>query len=387
MSVLDDIAIVGVAETEIGKLPGRSAIQLQAEAAVAAVADAGLAKADIDAVFSFSGYSQSMMLHAARVAEYLGLRPELAVVADVGGPGTHHAALLNAAAAIDAGMCTAALCAYGENGISIRRSGRGRAPGALTGGEDFEAPYGQIAMITGYALFAQRHMHLYGTTSEQLGAVAVASRHHASLNDNAHKRDPITLADHQASPMVSTPLRRLDCSLISDAGGAFVVTSLDRARTLGRPFARVLGYGAATTHHIASQAPDLDDLGGPMAAARAFERAGLSAAEANAVYIHDACTFSVVAGVEALGLCGPGEGGPYAASGALGLGSAHPVNLHGGMLSHGHAGGVFHLLDAVRQLQGAAGRRQVDGAEVAVVHGNGGVFSAFSTMVLARADP
>ena len=387
MSVLDDIAIVGVAETEIGKLPGRSAIQLQAEAAVAAVADAGLAKADIDAVFSFSGYSQSMMLHAARVAEYLGLRPELAVVADVGGPGTHHAALLNAAAAIDAGMCTAALCAYGENGISIRRSGRGRAPGTLTGGEDFEAPYGQIAMITGYALFAQRHMHLYGTTSEQLGAVAVASRHHASLNDNAHKRDPITLADHQASPMVSTPLRRLDCSLISDAGGAFVVTSLDRARTLGRPFARVLGYGAAATHHIASQAPDLDDLGGPTAAARAFDRAGLSAADTDAVYIHDACTFSVVAGVEALGLCDPGEGGSYAASGALGLGSAHPVNLHGGMLSHGHAGGVFHLLDAVRQLQGAAGRRQVEGAEVAVVHGNGGVFSAFSTMVLARADP
>ena len=387
MSVLDDIAIVGVAETEIGKLPGRSAIQLQAEAAVAAVADAGLGKDDIDAVFSFSGYSQAMMLHAARVAEYLGLRLELAVVTDVGGPGTHHAALLTAAAAIDAGMATVALCAYGENGISIRRSGRGRAPGTLTGGEDFEAPYGQIAMITGYALFAQRHMHLYGTTSEQLGAVAVTSRHHASLNDNAHKRHPITLADHQASPMVSSPLRRLDCSLISDGGGAFVVTSVDRARALGRPFARVLGYGAAATHHIPSQAPDLDELGGPAAAARAFERSGLSATDADAVYIHDACTFSVVAGVEALGLCGPGEGGPYAASGALGLGSAHPVNLHGGMLSHGHAGGVFHLLDAVRQLQGAAGRRQADGAEVAVVHGNGGVFSAFSTMVLAREDP
>lgn len=387
MSVLDNIAIVGVAETEIGKLPGRSAIQLQAEAAVAAVAAAGLAKDDIDAVFSFSGYSQAMMLHAARVAEYLGLRPELAVVTDVGGPGTHHAALLTAAAAIDAGMATVALCAYGENGISIRRSGRGRAPGTLTGGEDFEAPYGQIAMITGYALFAQRHMHLYGTTSEHLGAVAVTSRHHASLNDNAHKRHPITLADHQASPMISTPLRRLDCSLISDGGGAFVVTSVDRARALGRPFARVLGYGAAATHHISSQAPDLDELGGPAAAARAFERSGLSAADADAVYIHDACTFSVVAGVEALGLCGPGEGGPYAASGALGLGSAHPVNLHGGMLSHGHAGGVFHLLDAVRQLQGAAGRRQVEGAKVAVVHGNGGVFSAFSTMVLAREDP
>ena len=212
----------------------------------------------------------------------------------MGGPGTHHAALLNVAAAIDAGMCSAALCTYGENGISIRRSGRGRAPGTLTGGEDFEAPYGQIAMISGYALFAQRHMHLYGTTSEQFGAVAVASRYHASLNDNAHKRDPITLADHQASPMISSPLRRLDCSLISDAGGAFVVTSIDRARSLGVPYARVLGYGSAATHHIPSQAPDLHELGGPVAAARAFDRSGLNVADADAVYIHDACTFSVV---------------------------------------------------------------------------------------------
>ena len=134
-------------------------------------------------------------------------------------------------------------------------------------------------MISGYALFAQRHMHLHGTTSEQLGAVAVASRYHASLNDNAHKRDPITLADHQASPMISTPLRRLDCSLISDAGGAFVVTSLDRARSLGVPYVRVLGYGAAPTHHIPSQAPDLHELGGPTAAGRAFDRSGLTAAE------------------------------------------------------------------------------------------------------------
>ena len=386
MSLLDGIAIVGVAETPIGKLPGRSAIQLQAEAAAAATRAAGLTKHDIDAVFSFSGYSQAMMLHASRVAEYLGLRPELAVVTDVGGPGTHHAALLNVAAAIDSGMCTAALCTYGENGISIRRSGRGRAPGTLTGGEDFEAPYGQIAMISGYALFAQRHMYLHGTTSEQLGAVAVASRHHASLNDNAHKRDPITLADHQASPMISSPLRRLDCSLISDAGGAFVVTSVERARSLGIAHVRVLGYGAAATHHTASQAPDLHELGGSTAATRALERSGLTIADADAVYIHDACTFSVVAGVEALGLCGEGEGGPYAASGALALGSARPLNLHGGMLSHGHAGGVFHLLDAVRQLQGTAGRRQVNGAEVVVVHGNGGVFSTFSTMILGRGE-
>lgn len=384
MSVLDDIAIVGIGETPIGKLPGRSAIQLQAEAAVEAVASAGLTKTDIDAVFSFSGYSQAMMLHGARVAEYLGLQPEQAQVVDVGGPGTHHAAIVDVAAAIDAGLCSTALCTYGENGISVRKAGRGRAPGTLTGGEDFEAPYGQVAMITGYALFAQRHMHRYGTTSEQLGAVAVTSRHHASLNDNAHKQEPMTLADHQESPMIASPLRRLDCSLISDAGGAFVVTTKQRARQLDVPFAAILGYGAAATHHIPSMAPDLHELGGWASARSALDRAGMTIADVGPVYIHDACTFSVVAGVESLGLCAEGEGGAHAESGELALGADHPVNLHGGMLSHGHAGGVFHTLDAIRQLRGEAGRRQVDGVEVALVHGNGGVFSTFSTMILGR---
>ncbi len=383
MSVLDRVAIVGVSETAIGKL-GRSAIELQAEAGIGAVTASGLTKSDIDAVFSFSGYSQTMMLHATRVAQYLGLQPELAVVTDVGGPGTHHFALLSVAAAVDAGMCEVALCTYGENGLSIRRSGRGRAPGTLTGGEDFEAPYGQIAMISGYALLAQRHMHLYGTTSEQFGAVAVTSRYHASLNDNAHKQKPMTLADHQASPMISSPLRLFDCSLISDGGGAFVVTSVQRARALAVPYVQVAGYGAATTHHTVSKAPDLHEMGDRVAVARAFERAGIQIGDVDLAYIHDACTFSVVAGVEALGFCGEGEAGPYVSSGALRLGSTCPVNAHGGMLSHGHAGGIFHLLDAVRQLQGKAGRRQVDGAELAVVHGNGGVFSTFSTMILHR---
>jgi len=242
-----------------------------------------------------------------------------------------------------------------------------------------------ISMLSGYALLAQRHMQLYGTTSEQLGAVAVSSRRHASLNHNAHKREPMTLDDHQSSPMVSSPLRKLDCSLISDGGGAFVVTSKDRARSLGVPYVEVLGYGAAATHHIPSQAPDLGDLGGWKSSRRAFERAGLSVEDAAAVYIHDACTFSVVAGVEALGLCPLGQGGVYAASGAIELGGAHPVNLHGGMLSHGHAGGVFHLLDGIRQLRSEAGPRQVEGAEVVVVHGNGGMFATFSTMILGRA--
>ena len=251
--VLDGVAIVGMAETRVGKLPGRSAIDLQAAAGRAAVADAGLTKDDIDAVFSFSGYSQAMLMHAARVAEHLGIHPEVTAQIDVGGPGTHHSAVMAAAAAIRAGMCTTALCTFGENGISVRTAGRGRAPGTLTGGEDFEMPYGLLAMISQYALLAQRHVHRYGTTSEQMGAVAVTSRYHASLNENAHKRTPITLEEHQASPMISTPLRMLDCSLISDGGGAFVVTSKERARDLPRRTDRSarLGDGDDAPHRVA----------------------------------------------------------------------------------------------------------------------------------------
>jgi acetyl-CoA acetyltransferase len=381
---LGGVAIVGMAETPVGKLPGRSAIDLQAEAGTAAVADAGLTRDDIDAVFSFSGYSQAMLMHGARVAEYLGLRPRVTAQIDVGGPGTHHSAVMAAAAAIEAGMCTAALCTFGENGISVRTAGRGRAPGTLTGGEDFEMPYGLLAMISQYALLAQRHVHRYGTTSEQMGAVAVAARHHASLNPNAHKRTPITLADHQASPMVSSPLRLLDCSLISDGGGAFVVTSKAQARELARPAVEVLGWGMATTHHIVSQAPDVSELGSWEAARLAYAGSGLTVDDVDVVYVHDACTVSTLLGIEALGLCPAGQSGPYAAEGRLQLGQPRPVNLHGGMLSHGHAGGIFHFLDALRQLRGEAGPRQVDGAAVAAVSGNGGVLSTYSTMLLGR---
>ena len=381
--VLDGVAIVGMAETKVGKLPGRSAIDLQAAAGRAAVADAGLTKNDIDAVFSFSGYSQAMLMHAARVAEHLGIRPEVTAQIDVGGPGTHHSAVMAAAAAIRAGMCTTALCTFGENGISVRTAGRGRAPGTLTGGEDFEMPYGLLAMISQYALLAQRHVHRYGTTSEQMGAVAVTSRYHASLNKNAHKRTPITLEEHQASPMISSPLRLLDCSLISDGSGAFVVTSKERARDLPRPPVEVLGWGMGTTHHIVSQAPDVSELGSWEAARLAYARSGLTVDDLDVVYVHDACTVSTLMGIEALGMCSEGESGSYAAEGRLQLGHPRPVNVHGGMLSHGHAGGVFHFLDAVRQLRGEAGPRQVEGAQVAAVTGNGGVLSTFSTMFLA----
>jgi acetyl-CoA acetyltransferase len=212
----------------------------------------------------------------------------------------------------------------------------------------------------------------------------VTSRYHASLNPNAHKRELITLEDHQRSTMVASPLRLLDVSLISDGAGAFVVTTKDRAKDLPNAGVGVRGWGMATTHHIVSQAPDVDELGAKPAAQLALSRAGMRADEADVVYIHDACTISTILGVEALGLCREGEGGAYAAEGRLRLGQPHPVNVHGGMLSHGHAGGVFHLIDAVCQLRGEAGERQVSGARRAIVSGNGGVLSTFSTMVLER---
>jgi acetyl-CoA acetyltransferase len=184
--------------------------------------------------------------------------------------------------------------------------------------------------------------------------------------------------------MVSSPLRLLDCSLISDGGGAFVVTSKEHAAGRAKPAVEVLGWGMATTHHTVSQAPDVSELGSWEAARLAYKRSGMTVDDVDVVYVHDACTMSTLLGIEALGLCAEGESGPYAAEGRLQLGRPRPVNLHGGMLSHGHAGGVFHFLDALRQLRGEAGARQVAGAEVAAVFGNGGVLSTYSAMLLAR---
>lgn len=381
-----DVCIVGMGETTVGRLEGSTSLGLQADASRLALADAGLEPREVDAVFNLDPYTQAMSMFAQSLLEYMGLKPRVAATIDAGGTVTPMHMILNAIAAIGQGYAEVALCAFGENALTGRPKGvHGLPQGPSLGQEEFEEPFGCIGMVIPYALVAQRHMYRYGSTKEQLGAVAVSARRHAGLNPRAQMRKPMALADYMAARPIADPFGLLDCSVMSDGAGAVVLATVERARDLRPTPVRVLGFGGKATHKNVNQMPDLDELGLEPAGAMALGRAGLSIADADFCCIHDAFTISTVLGVEALGLCGAGEGGAYAAAGQLDLGGPCPVNPHGGLLSHAHVGGMNHVCEAVRQLRHEAEpERQVPGAEVAVVSGNGGVFSLCGVMVMGR---
>jgi acetyl-CoA acetyltransferase len=380
------VCIVGMGETAVGRLEGSTSLGLQAEASRLALADAGVTPAEVDAVYNLDPYTQAMSMFAQSLLEYMGLKPTVAATIDAGGTVTPMTMILNAIAAIGQGYAEVALCTFGENALTGRPRGvHGLPQGPSLGQEEFEEPFGCIGMVIPYALVAQRHMHRYGTTKEQLGAVAVSARRHACLNPRAQMQKPMTMADYMAARPIADPFGLLDCSVMSDGAGALVLTTVERARDLRTTPVRVLGFGGKATHKNVNQMPDLDGLGLKPAGDMALERAGLRIADADFCCIHDAFTISTVLGAEALGLCAPGEGGPYAAAGQLDLGGPCPVNPHGGLLSHAHIGGMNHLCEAVRQLRHEAeAPRQVAGATVGVVSGNGGVFSLCGVMVLGR---
>jgi acetyl-CoA acetyltransferase len=381
-----DVCIVGMAETAVGRLEGSTSIGLQAEASRLALADAGFAAAQVDAVYNLDPYTQAMSMFAQSLLEYMGLTPTLAATIDAGGTVTPMHMILNAIAAIGQGYAEVALCTFGENALTGRLRGvHGLPQGPSLGQEEFEEPFGCIGMVIPYALAAQRHMHHHGTTKEQLGAVAVSARRHAALNPRAQMRKPLTMADYLAARPIADPFGLLDCSVMSDGAGALVLTTVERARDLATTPVRVLGFGGKATHKNVSQMPDLDALGLRPAGEMALGRAGIAIGDADFCCIHDAFTISTILGVEALGLCADGEGGAYAAAGRLDLGGPCPVNPHGGLLSHAHIGGMNHLCEAVRQLRHEVEpERQVPDARVGVVSGNGGVFSLCGVMVLGR---
>jgi acetyl-CoA acetyltransferase len=235
-----------------------------------------------------------------------------------------------------------------------------------------------------YALAASRHMHQFGTTSEQLAEIAVQTREWAMRNPRARLQDPITVDDVLASPLEASPLHKLDCCLVTDGAGAIVLTSAERARDRPRPPAYVLGTGTCHTHAMISQMPDLTVTGGAVSGPEAFAAARLGPSDVDVVELYDSFTITVLLALEDLGFCPKGEGGPFAADGPLRPGGALPANTNGGGLAYTHPGqyGMFLLVEAVRQLRGEAGDRQVPGAEVALAHGSGGVLSALSTVIL-----
>jgi acetyl-CoA acetyltransferase len=380
-------AIVGVGESALGSVPGMGPLQLQRAAAEAALADAGLTLGDVDGLLTTPIRVAPWAMPVGMVAQELGLRPGYLATLDVAGAsGTamvHHAAM-----AVATGQAQTVLCVAGQNQLS--HASRGAAVQQLADAgwahPQFEAPYGPL-VPTLYALLAQRHMHEYGTTAEQLAEVAVAIRGHAALNPLAQKREPIGVADVLASRMITSPLHVLDCALVSDGAAAYVVTTRERARDLKKPPVRLLGQGYGFTHAYIGEHDQITTTGAVQSGREAFRSAGVGPQEIDVAELYDCFTITVIVELEDLGFCAKGEGGRFVEGGRIGPRGALPVTTHGGLLSAVHpglAGGMFHVIEAVRQLRGEAGERQVAGAELALAHGNGGIIGIHCTLVLGK---
>ncbi len=376
------VAVAGVYEHPTRYAPDETAYQIHAESARGALADAGLGPGDVDALFT-SGVGPIGILS---LAQHLNLRPDYLDSQAIGGS-SFVSHCLHAAAAISAGLCKVALVTYGSTAASERFAiGTGGGFGADPA-DHFELPFGPT-IVGSYALVAQRHMHEFGTTSAQLAEVAVTMRRHAALNPHAKYRDPITVEDVLASRLISSPLHLLDCCMISDGGGALVLTSAERARDL-RPHPVVILGGAEAVRHHGIGRRDLLDVAACQSGPLALQRAGVTHAAIDCAMVYDSYTITVVATLEGLGFCARGEGGAFCADGRIGLGGALPVNTDGGGLSSNHPGmrGIFLVIEATRQLRRERGAAQVPNAEVALVHGTGGMLGqrhSGATLILGR---
>ncbi len=370
-------AIVGVGRAGCGEAPGRSHLELIGEAVHYALEEAGLNKSDIDGVWNANLVN---FMPALTIPEYLGIRPKISDGTNLGGS-SFLSHMLMAAAAIKTGLCEVALICYG----SVQRSQGGRLQ-TNSDQPPYEVRYRPRQPPTAYALGAARHMHEFGTTREQLAAVAVAARQWALMNPEAftYNQGPLSIEDVLNSRMICDPLTVRDCCLVTDGGAALIMTSAERARDLKKKPVYLLGGAAATHARQVSQAPDLVNSSAQESGRRAFEMAGITHKDADLLALYDAFTINVIMQLEDLGFVKKGEGGPFVASGAIAPGGSLPVNPNGGGLADVHPGmyGMFLTIEAVRQLRGECGDRQVANAEIAVCHGNGGTWSSQVTNVL-----
>ena len=357
-------------------------LQLHAQALQRVLVDSGLRKEDIDGVFCSS---HTMGMPTVMLCEYIQLFPRYSDSTTIGGS-SFEAHLNHSVAAIRAGKCEVALITYASNQLSSRGRmlGTGGRPATIPEAT-YEAPYGNT-LVGAYAMAARRHMHQYGTTSEQLAEIAVVTRRHASLNPLAMYRDPISVQDVLHSRMIADPLHLLDCCVVSDGGGAVLVTTEERARDLKQSPVFVLGSSESHTHAHISQMPDLTVTAAAITAPRAFAEAGITPGDIDMAMIYDSFTITVLLLLEDLGFCKKGEGGAFVEDGRIALGGQLPINTDGGGLSSNHPGmrGIFLLIEATRQLRGQCGPRQVTGAKLAVAHGSGGLLSSQATTILGR---
>jgi len=377
-------AIVGVATFGCGETPGFTDMELLARSAHAAVADAGLKMSDIDGLCTASA---SATMWAMPVVEYLGLRPRYIDSTMLGGS-SFIAHLLPAMQALQSGQCNAVLVCYG----SAQRSaqfGR-REIGAARKWMDpqpYEAPYEPMQPLSSYALAASRHIFEFGTTRRHLAEVAVAARAWARLNPEAFMRDPLSIDDVLAARMVSDPLSVRDCCLVTDGGGAYVLVRADRAKDLPQKPVYVLGNATAVWNRQISSMHDLTVTAASQSGREAYAMAGLSAKDIDVVQLYDAFTINTLLFLEDLGFCKKGEAGAFVENGGIAPGGHLPVNTNGGGLSCVHPGmyGIFALIEAVHQLRGGCGERQIADAATALAHGNGGTLSSQATAILGTA--
>jgi acetyl-CoA acetyltransferase len=378
-------AIVGIGETQLGRVPDMTSWELYIQAAELALEDAGLAKGEIDGLLTCGSLVEPHPRHHIGLAEHLGI-PVVRFSDTLHTVGAAAAAGLQiAAAAILADLCKIVLVAAADNLLSGLTRKEGVAAMTLFHNREFTIPYGPL-IASMYACQANRHMEEYRTTSEQMAAVAVAARKHAMLNPQAQQSTLITIEDVLDSRMITTPFHMLDCAQVSDGGAAFLVTTAERAKDLRQKPVYLLGAGQAHSQYDLTLIPDLTTSDAGISSEAAFRAAGVEHQDIDFVQTYDCFTHAPIILLEDMGFCEKGEGGDFVSKGKIEPGGALPMNTHGGLLSCCHAGitgGIFHLVEAVRQLRGQAGERQVQDAKIGLVHGSGDILTNHATVILS----
>ncbi|WP_019630635.1 thiolase family protein [Actinomadura atramentaria] len=377
-------AIAGLGMTELGKVYGRSPRRLAADAVRLAAADAGLALTELDGLLVSHGLGGSPGIE---LADTLGLR-DLRLLTQMNSFGATAGAMVSyAAASVLSGAATTVACVFSDAPLKPEQSAGSayhRDAREWYGFGGMTAALGLRSVNAFYALAAQRHMARYGTTSEQLGAIAVSTRQWAARNPLAQMREPITLADHQASRWVAEPLHLLDCCLVSNGAIAVIVTSADRAADLARPPVHVWGWGQGHPGHRKERGSEFGlTTGAAVSGPVAMKMAGITPADVDVCQLYDCYTYTVLVSLEDYGFCAKGEGGAFAESGALAPGGALPTNTGGGQLSGYYMWGMTPLSEAVIQARGDGGERQAPANDVILVSGNGGILDHHSTLIVS----
>ena len=380
-------ALIGMAESDVGIVPDKSPRELCVQVTLDAVRDAGLKLSDVDGLITCNAFAEPIMYHAEAVAEYLGWEPRHCVTVNTGG-GTTFMALNMAAAAIEAGMADTIVVAMADSLRSYMTREQAMVVQSSSGHPHYEQPYGPTVPAY-YGLIARAHMDQYGTTEAQFAEAAVSCRAWASQHPKAQMRDVISVEDVLNSRAIADPLKVLDCSLVSDGGAAVVITRKDKAKDGPHKPVTLLGYGEGHAYEHISQAKNLTTSAAVQSGQSAYAEAGLSPVDISLLQLYDCFTPALLIQIEDLGFCAKGEGGDWLASGISRPGGAKPLNTHGGMLSYchpGNPGAMFGLTEAMSQLRGDAGPRQLPGMSTALCHAQGGIMSSHATVILGVED-